>query len=110
MEKRSKRIYVSLNTELIPESGKGYSGIITDLSEDGVGVCVQTFTTETTKDFITGTRLELRFQLHSGETINLYCEVVWLYSYKLLSFRISNNIGVRILNSPPEYNEFLKTL
>lgn len=108
MERRhEKRIIFNLKAELI-SNGKSYEVFIDNLSENGI--YVTTAPTETAIDFITGTILELKLPLPSGEALNLHCEVRWLYSYKLRSFRIVNNMGLQIIEPSLKYKEFLKTL
>ncbi|OGL45041.1 MAG: hypothetical protein A2W05_08530 [Candidatus Schekmanbacteria bacterium RBG_16_38_10] len=108
MERRhSKRIIFNLNAELI-SNGKNYTGVTGDLAENGISVT--TAPMESAIDFIPGTMVELKLRLPSGETITLLCEIIWLHSYKLRSFRIANNIGMKIINPSLTYKEFLKTL
>jgi hypothetical protein len=53
----------------------------------------------------------LKFQIPSGETLNLNCEVIWLYTKKTPppGFK-QNNIGMEIIDPPLKYKEFFKTL
>jgi hypothetical protein len=108
MERRhSERTIFNLEAELISK-GKNYTGFIKNLTEDGIRVT--TAPMESAMDFVPGTIVELKLQLSSGETIDLLCRTMWLYSYKLLSLHIVNNIGMQIINPPQRYKEFIKTL
>jgi len=109
MERRHpQRIIFNLNVELI-SNGKSYTGFIENLTENGIGVT--TTPIESAIDFVPGTIVELKLRLPSEEIIALSCEIIWLHSYKLRSFRIVNTIGTKIIISPSlKYKEFLKTL
>lgn len=103
--RRSKRILVSLKAELI-SGDVSYAGIIENLSEEGI--YMRTLPTKAATDFTPETKHELKFQLPSGETINLHCKVKW--SYKTPPHGLTNSVGMEIIDPPPEYKEFLKTL
>ncbi len=114
MEKRrSERKDISLGTELV-SGGKSYSGVIGNVSE--YGVFVKTSLTKTAIDFLPTTILDLKFRIPSKETINLQCEIIWLYSKKIHlrtsenGSPLENNIGMEIKNVPPEYEKFVMNL
>ncbi len=106
MEKRAcKRFPVSLEAKLT--SGYiNYAAFVGNLSE--YGLYVITVHTENPKDLNPKIRLELQFQLPSGETLKLNCRKKW--AYKITQNSLINNIGMEILNPPLEYKEFLSTL
>ncbi len=106
MEKRrSRRKIVSLEAELI-SGGISYKGFIGNISGDGI--YIRTAPTKTTINFAPKTTLELKFQLPSGETLNLHCKVIW--SYKTPPHGLTYSMGVKIIDPPPKYKEFLETL
>ncbi len=71
---RPYRVPVDIDAELI--TGKiRYEGIIQNLSRSGV--CVRTAPVKTAADFFCGAPLVLEFQIASGETLDLHCEVRW---------------------------------
>src|SRR4030067_1634712 len=106
MEKRrSKRVIVSLKAELISD-GTSYTGFIENLSENGL--FVTTTPTKTAIVFTPETRCEIKFQLPSGETLNLPCKIIW--AYRTPPHGITNSIGLEIIDPHPKYREFLKTL
>ncbi len=106
MEKRRfKRIIVSLKAELISD-GTSYTGFIENLSENGL--FVTTTPTKTAIVFTPETRCEIKFQLPSGETLNLPCKITW--AYRTPPHGITNSIGLEIIDPHPKYREFLKTL
>jgi hypothetical protein len=108
MEKRrSNRIIVSLKANLI--SGDiSYAGIIENLSEEGI--YIRTFPTNISTDFRLGTPVELKFQRHTEEPLNLhlYCTVKW--SYKTPPHGLTTSIGLEIIDPPLEYRKFYEEL
>ena len=108
MEKRHNKRKPGIFKAEIISGGKSYSGVIKNLSESGA--FVEIVPTEIVKDFIPGTKLEVKFQLPSGDNVNIGCEVVWLYSKKFSPDGLKqNSIGVEIAPSK-KLNDFLKTL
>ena len=108
IEKRgADRTFLVLQAEII-SGGNIYGGIIKNFSE--TGLYVETVPTREITDFVPENRLELKFKSSHGETINLKCEVVWLYSKKLQYGLKQNNLGVEIIVPSMKYKRFLKTL
>jgi hypothetical protein len=64
-----QRILVNLKTEFISD-GKRYDGIIRNLSKDGMMV-----STDTKVDISPETKVEIKYNLSSKETLNIYCNV-----------------------------------
>jgi hypothetical protein len=105
MERRcSKRIIVSLKAELISD-GVNYAGFIENLSENGL--FVTTTPTKTTIVFTPEAPCAIKFQLPSGETLNLPCKIIW--AYRTPPHGITNSIGLEIIDQHQKYIEFLKT-
>lgn len=98
-----QRILVNLKTEFISD-GKRYDGIIRNLSEDGIMV-----STDTKVDISPETKVEIKYNLPSKETLNIYCKVRW-YTIKNSSQDFKFSMGLEIINPPQEYKEFIKTL
>lgn len=105
--RRSKRATANLNADFIT-NGKTYAGLIENLGEDGI--CITTDPTDTAKDFTPGTRIELKFQIPSGEIINLSCVIIWLHTLKIQSQGLTNSMGLEIIAPPLSYKEFYKNL
>jgi hypothetical protein len=103
--RRFRRKIVSLKAELI-SGGVSYLGVIENLSEEGIYMRIAP--TKNAIDFVPGTKVELRFQPSSEETLNLPCSVKW--AYKTPPHGLTTSIGMEIINPPPEYKEFLETL
>ncbi len=104
--RRSKRIILSLEAKLI--SGDiSYDGLIGNISEDGI--FMRTMPTKASIDsFTPGTNFELKFQLPSEGKLSLHCRVIW--SHKTPPHGLTYSMGMEIIDPPPEYKEFLKTL
>ncbi len=106
-----KKVFVETN---FTSGGRSYTGVIENVSE--YGVYMKTSLTKTAIDFLPATTIELKFCIPSGETINLSCEIIWLYSKKIQhprlenGFAFENNIGMQNKTSPPEYEKFVMNL
>ncbi|MBS1111994.1 MAG: hypothetical protein H6Q95_286 [Nitrospirae bacterium] len=108
IEKRDpQRTFIVLQAEIISGSNI-YGGVIKNFSE--TGLYVETIPTRDITDFFPEKVLELKFKSSYGETINLRCEVVWIYSKKLQHGLKQNNIGMEITVPSMQYKKFLKTL
>jgi hypothetical protein len=106
MEKnRSYRIPVEINAE-VSSNKIMHEGIIENLSEEGL--CMRITPTKTTKDFTTGIRLDLRFQLPSGETLMLFCKKRW--SYRITPRSLIKRVGMEIIDPPVKYKDFVSAL
>ena len=109
MEKRHNKRKPGIFKAEIISGGKSYSGVIKNLSEGGA--FVEIVPTEIVKDFIPGTKLEVKFQLPSGEILNLHYEVRWLYSKILPSPGLKqNSFGLEMTGSSRILNDFLNTI
>ncbi|OGW56927.1 MAG: hypothetical protein A2Z09_00195 [Nitrospirae bacterium RBG_16_43_8] len=108
IENRSaQRTLLVLQAEVM-SGGSIYGGVIKNFSE--AGLYVETVPTREITDFLPEKRIELKFKTSHGETINLKCEVVWIYSKKLQYGLKQNNLGVEITVPSIKYKRFLKTL
>ncbi len=107
MEKRLfKRKTIHLNAMII-SGGKTYDGYIENVSEGGVEY-LMTSSINAPYDFTPETVIELIFQIPSGKTLHLYCEVKWFLKASLDDKKL--NLGIKVIDPPPEYIEFVKTL
>ncbi len=106
MEKRiHKRKIVDYKVEVIAD-GISYAGIVENISEKGLYIIVNPL--KTSIDFMSRAKLELKFQLPSGESLNLPCHVKW--SYKTPPHGLTYSMGMEILKQSPEYIEFFSNL
>ena len=101
------RIPVYLKADLISDD-KSYAGIIGNLSEEGAYVEIDNV--KTAMPFLPRKKLELKFQVAPQKTLNLLCEVVWLYSKRIPPHSLTNDVGLEIIDPPPKYKYFLKSL
>jgi len=105
MENRaSERISDSLDAE-ITFDGLNYSGIIMNYSEEGLYLVSATLYEVDEVDELT--EMEIRCTLPSEEKVNLRCEVKW-FNKKDSPFGVSLNMGMKILDPPDKYTEFIK--
>jgi hypothetical protein len=107
MEKRrSNRIKINLRAERI--SGDNRHGIfIENISENGINIIVAN--EKTLKEFLPGKDVDLRFRLSSGEALNLRCKVKWFCPDSQPDV-LTESIGLEIIDPPPRYIEFVRTL
>ena len=96
---------VCLNAELI--AGKtSYAGLVEHISENRIYLISNP--SSDSKYFHSGTEVDLKLQLSSGDKINLPCKVAW--SYKTPPHGLTHSMGIEILEKPLAFIEFLKTL
>lgn len=101
----SDRIPVELEAEVVLDN-HGYEGKIENISDEGI--FLKAFSDGISLDFTGGTIIQLKPDLPFGEQVELECRVVW--SKKDKENRYTNEIGLEILNPPPSYDEYVKTL
>lgn len=80
---------------------------IKNISEHGLHVI--TTPVETADKFPPDTFFDLRFQLSSGETIELQCIVRWAYQNDPPD-DLTSSVGIEIIDPPARYKEFVKNL
>ena len=106
MEKRtSERTPDNLDAE-ISLDGLNYSGIIMNYSEEGLLLVSATLYNVDKVD--EQTEMEIRCALPSKEKVNLRCEVKWS-NKKNSPFGVSLNMGMKILDPPEKYIEFIRS-
>lgn len=106
MEKRhAKRTESHLPCELISRSLK-FTGYIEDFSEDGM--CVFVNPARAVEDIPNGMTFVVKCKLHSGDTIDIQCRV--RHAHKSSPEGLRNNIGMEIMDRPPEYKKFINAL
>lgn len=105
MEKRaSERIADSLDAEVTLD-GVNYSGIIMNYSEEGLFLVSATLYEVDEVD--ENAEMEVRCILPTEEEVYLRCKVKWC-NKKDSPFGVSLNIGMKILDPPEKYKEFIK--
>ena len=107
MEKRgAERIKVNLKAERISGNAR-YGVFIEDISEKGIQIIATTSSEH--KKYVPGTDLDLKLRLSSGRTLRLRCRVRWVYS-KIPPDRLTDSIGLAVIDPPTEYTEFVRSL
>jgi hypothetical protein len=104
--RRFKRIKVNLRAERISGDEK-YAVFIENISEHGIHMI--TTSSHTHKKYKSGTELELKFKLPTGETINLHCKTQWAYS-RIPPEKVIDSIGLEIIDPPLQYIKFVRAL
>jgi hypothetical protein len=105
LKRFADRMEVDLEAEIILNN-TSYKGKIENISEEGFFIKI--FPRNCSIDFPMGIILKLIPELPSGESESLDCKVVW--SEKDAADGVTNNLGLQILELPPHYDEFVKTL
>jgi len=104
--RRFERKKVYLKAERI--SGDRNHGVfIENISENGIQII--TAPAESVIEFSSGTPIDLKFVLPSGEVINLNCIVKWA-DYTPPPYDATTTIGMEIIDPPLRYKEFVKNL
>ncbi|MHA2220179.1 MAG: PilZ domain-containing protein [Candidatus Hodarchaeales archaeon] len=105
MEKRrSNRKVVNIQAQLT-SSDRTHNVFIQNFSKEGLYLVTTPLNQEA--DFNSEEIHELKFNLPSGEVINLNCKLIW--SYKTPPHGITISIGMEVINPPPEYEAFIKS-
>ena len=121
--RRSKRIVVTLEAEII-SSAKSYTGfletdtehpdvtvytyagVIENISAEGILFSVSEITNV---NFSIEERLEIAFQLPSGERLNLHC-IVKRFQERIAPQDLTQKIGMEIIDPPPAFSKFIKAM
>ena len=101
--RRHERIIMNLPAEIIC-GDRRYASSIENLAPEGAYIV--TASTKGSRDFLPDVLLDLRFQLPSGEKLNLRCRVKW--SYLTPPHGYTNSIGLEILEPPVTYQDIFK--
>jgi Tfp pilus assembly protein PilZ len=105
MEKRrSKRVTVNLKAERI-SCTDNCSVFIENLSESGISMLT---TNNKKSEYVPGSEIDLELELKNGDTINLNCNVKWVYNN--LAQEKTKNVGLEIIDPPQTYMDFIKSL
>jgi hypothetical protein len=107
MEKRiANRKVCNLEADII-SGGIKCQGFIENVSEGGVEY-LMTSEIISSENFTPDKRIELNFRTPSGEELKLDCEVRWFL--KVSPDHNRQSLGIKIIDPPLEYKEFIKTL
>lgn len=103
--RRDERVIVNLEAELIAGENR-HACFIENLSPKGMYIV--TASSKSSYDFAPASIFYLRFNLPSGDKMELRCSVIW--SYPTPPHRYTKSIGLEIIDPPPSYLEALKAL
>ena len=109
VNRSAERMVVNLEAELLA-GGHTYTGTIENISTDGLYIQLITEPTKSAKDFLPTARINIRFQIPSGEKVDLACESRWINIYVEPPDSVVNHLGVHILDLPRELKDFVDTL
>ena len=101
------RMPVYINADII-SGNKKYPAIIGNLSEKGV--FLETDPTKSATPFLPGKKFKLRFAESPKNSIDLNCEVIWLYSKKLTPNSVTNCLGLEIKKPSSKFRKFFQDL
>lgn len=110
-KKLFKRFNVRLMS-LVSSNGKSYAGFIHDVSEEGLAFETYYFASTLTK-ISTKKIIKLTVKIPSGEMLNINCEIIWSSKHSplhLLQNYTIHKIGMRIVDPPSKYKEYVKEL
>ena len=83
-----------------------YSGIVENLSENGL--YMRAVSRSSSLNLTPGKTLKVNFNSDTGEEISLTCRIQW--SYKTPPHGITESLGMEIIGTPSNYEEFFEAL
>jgi hypothetical protein len=105
-KRRSQRVDFKVKAKSISKN-KGYQGSIENFSREGM---LKSIPNGHVLDIIPGTTVGVSFQIPSGETLNLECEVKWIRHLPDMPYGIKHHVGMEVQNPPQKYTEFVEGL
>ncbi|MHA2474898.1 MAG: PilZ domain-containing protein [Promethearchaeota archaeon] len=105
MGRQSERVLKEFKAQLILNRER-HDVIIDDFSANGMKV--RTEQTNTDVNFLPDKIVDLEFEIPSGEILNLNCKLIW--SSKMSSDSLIQDIGLKLNEASPMYEEFFKSL
>jgi hypothetical protein len=105
MGRQSERILKEFKAQLIFKRER-YDVIIENFADNGMKV--RTEPTDTEVNFLPDEIVDVEFETPSGEILNLNCRLIW--SSKMSSESLIQDIGLKINEVSPMYEEFYKSL
>jgi len=104
--RRFKRIRVNLKAERI-SGDERHAVFIENISESGIYML--TASSSDNRKYAPAAEIELRLKLSSGGNIHLRGRIKWAY-YKIPPDRLTDSIGLEIIDPPQEYISFVRAL
>ena len=109
VNRASERKTVNLKAEVLA-GGNTYSGVIENISSDGLYIQFTTEPTKSAKDFLPKSKFHIIFQIPAGEKFELTCESRWINIYTEPPDSVVNNLGIQIIEPPEELKAFVEAL
>ena len=103
IKRQHKRFVITLSAKVII-GGKSYSGVIGNVSEEGVSSTITTCI-KTDEQFTPHKIIHLVFELPSGDTVNLDCEIRWYLRPRENGPNLI--LGLFIVAPPAKYTEWI---
>jgi hypothetical protein len=100
------KIRVNLNGNIY-SGGKTYPGIIEHVSNEGMEYMISS-SIQVSKDFTPPQIIQLSFLTSLGSSFNLTCNVICFLRPEPEDKTLT--MGMKVLNPPPQYMEFIDTL
>ncbi len=104
-DRRHRRFIITLHGK-VTIGEKSYDAIVGNVSEEGLSSTVTTYI-KTDKDFSPNKSIRLIFDLPSGETINLACEIRWYLKPQDNGENLI--LGLYIVDPPPQYTRWINS-
>lgn len=105
LKRRSDRLVIEVAAELITRVSR-IAGTLTSISADCI--CIETFPDKVEVDLSPGNLFHVEFQTESGETLRLFCRVIW--SKKVLSEDGPETTCLKIYENSPEFEVYYNSL
>lgn len=106
-KRRHKRIDYKVKADVSYDS-KHASAMIENFSETGIFKIV--FPEKSIINFYPGETIGVNFQMPLGQEVDLECEIKWVRIDRGSPLFLKYSMGVKIINPPPLYQEFIKAL
>jgi hypothetical protein len=106
-KRRHKRINYKLKAD-VTYGSKHAPATIENFSETGIFKIV--FPEKSLINFYPEEIIGVNFQMPLGQEVDLKCEIKWVRIQKGSSLFLKYSMGVKIINPPPIYKEFIKTI
>ena len=115
-QRRSDRKDINIKTALIFEN-QNHSAYIQNISQEGLSIKTSPSTSDL--DYEPGKKLELKFQVPTGETMILLCRIVWSFKTPrkkpkpipgMEPMPQYTTMGVEIIQPMDQYIEFVNSL
>lgn len=103
--RRAGRVKVNLKARRI-SGGAKHGVLIENISEKGIHVL--TDPEHKAAHLSPGEKVDIDFQLPSGESLNLHCRVRW--AHERVPPGRASSVGIEVLKPPAKYIKFVKSL